>query len=232
MARPGGEEGGMERCDVIVVGAGIGGASLAAALAGDGLRVVALEQSEVYEDRVRGESMQPWGVAEARALGVEDVLLAAGAHIARSWFQYHLPDARDEVPVGVMLPGVEGSVNLRHPDACQALADAASAAGATVHRGVRDFSVELSAEPVARWQDGAGGHEVSARIVVGADGRVSRVRKALGLELERAPVLNHVAGVLLDGLTGVDDEHDFLAGEGQLFMAGFHQGHGRARVYL
>ena len=57
----------MESCDVVIVGAGIGGSALAKALADDGLGVVVLEQSEVYEDRVRGESMVPWGVAEARS---------------------------------------------------------------------------------------------------------------------------------------------------------------------
>ena len=67
---------------------------------------------------------------------------------------------------------------------------------------------------------------------MGADGRRSRVRKALGLELERAPVLNHVTGLLVEGLVDVEDEHDFIGGEGDLFMAGFHQGGGRARVYL
>ncbi len=68
-------------------------------------------------------------------------------------------------------------------------------------------------------------------VIVGADGRASRVRKALGVELHRAPVLNHIAGLLIGNLD-VDDTNDFLAGEGDLFMAGFHQGHGRARVYL
>jgi 2-polyprenyl-6-methoxyphenol hydroxylase-like FAD-dependent oxidoreductase len=83
-----------------------------------------------------------------------------------------------------------------------------------------------------RWRDDGGENEVQARIVVGADGRRSRVRKALGLEVERAPVLNHCAGLLLEGLVDVDDEHDLLAGEGELFMAAFHQRAGRARVYL
>ena len=58
------------------------------------------------------------------------------------------------------------------------------------------------------------------------------MRKALGLELERAPVLNHIAGLLLEDLVDVEHEHDFIAGEGDLFMAGFHQEGGRARVYL
>ena len=218
--------------DVVIVGAGIGGAALAQSLAADGLDVLVLEQSLKYEDRVRGESMMPWGVAEARRLGVEDVLLDAGAHIAPTWVNYHLPDRRDEIPAGMLVPDVPGSMNLRHPDACAALEQSARAAGATITRGTRDLDLTFGTEPRVRWRDARGEHEVKCRMVVGADGRRSRVRKALGLELERAPVLNHVAGLLIEGLADVEAEHDFLAGERDLFMAGFHQEGGRARVYL
>ena len=221
----------MESSDVVIVGAGIGGSALATALAGDGLRVIVLEQSLEYEDRVRGESMVPWGVVEARELGVEQAFLDAGAHIAPTWKRYHRAGAAGELPAGMMIPGIGGSMNLRHPDACTALERAASAAGARVFRGTRDLDVQLGERPIVRWNDARGAHEVACRIVVGADGRASRVRKALGLELERAPVLNHIAGLLLSGLD-IDDSSDFLAGEGELFMAGFHQGGGRTRIYL
>ena len=72
----------MAASDVVVVGGGIAGASLAYALAREGLGVTVLEASTEYEDRVRGESMHTWGVNEARELGVESVLLDAGAHVA------------------------------------------------------------------------------------------------------------------------------------------------------
>ena len=218
--------------DVVIVGAGIGGSALAKALAEDGLDVLVLEQSEVYEDRVRGEAMVPWGVAEARELGVEQVLLDAGARVSETWNNYHLPDQCDEIPAGMMIPGIPGSLNLRHPEACGALEQAARAAGATVRRGTRDVAFTFGAEPRVRWRNSDREHEVQTRIVVGADGRRSRVRKALGLDLDRAPLINYVTGLLLEDLVDVDDEHDFLAGEGDLFMATFHQNNGRARAYL
>jgi 2-polyprenyl-6-methoxyphenol hydroxylase-like FAD-dependent oxidoreductase len=74
--------------DVVIVGGGIGGASLAYALARAGLGVTVLEATVKYEDRVRGESMHVLGVKEARELGVEETLLAAGAHTAPVWRQY------------------------------------------------------------------------------------------------------------------------------------------------
>jgi 2-polyprenyl-6-methoxyphenol hydroxylase-like FAD-dependent oxidoreductase len=222
----------MQAHDVVIVGAGIGGSALAKALAEDGLDVLVLEQSEVYEDRVRGEAMVPWGVAEARQLGVEQVLLDAGARVSETWFNYHLPDQRDEIPAGMLIPEIPGSLNLRHPEACGALERAARTAGAAVHRGTRDVDFTFGAEPRVRWRAGDGEHEAQARIIVGADGRRSRVRKALGLEPHRAPVIHHVTGLLLEDLVDVDADHDFLAGEGDLFMATFHQKEGRTRTYL
>ena len=47
----------------------------------------------------------------------------------------------------------------------------------------------------------------------------------------QAPV-NYVAGLLVDGLDDVPDDHDVLVGEGDAMFVMFHQGAGRAHVYL
>ena len=85
------------RFDTVIVGGGIAGAALAIGLARAGRDVLVLESTDVFRDRVRGESMMPWGVAEAQTLGVADVLTAAGGHTAPLWKRYSEGDpvARD-----------------------------------------------------------------------------------------------------------------------------------------
>src|SRR5580693_8367432 len=68
---------------IVVVGGGIAGASLSTVLARRGIRVLLLERQRGYRDRVRGEYMAPWGVLEARALGLEDVIRSTQAVDAR-----------------------------------------------------------------------------------------------------------------------------------------------------
>jgi flavin-dependent dehydrogenase len=56
--------------DIITVGGGLGGSALAKAMAAHGARVLVVERETQFKDRVRGEFMAPWGVAEARELGI------------------------------------------------------------------------------------------------------------------------------------------------------------------
>ena len=214
---------------IVIVGGGIAGSSLAYALASAGEDVVVLEASEAFEDRVRGETMQVWGVAEAQDLGVSDVLLGAGAHVAPVWRQY-APDAEPaDIPMSILRPGVDGTLNLRHPAACQALLDAAGAAGASVERGIRDVTL---APGSVRYRVGDDERSVAAALVVGADARGSAVRRQIGVTLERSEAISYIAGLLLDGLDGVPDDHDAVVNEDGVTLLLFHQGHGRARAYV
>jgi 2-polyprenyl-6-methoxyphenol hydroxylase-like FAD-dependent oxidoreductase len=58
------------------------------------------------------------------------------------------------------------------------------------------------------------------------------VRKQSGITMERQEPITYIAGLLVDGLIDVPDDHDVAAGEGDVFFLVFHQGRGRARVYL
>src|SRR5262245_9103759 len=79
--------------DAIVVGGGMAGASLAKGLAEGGRRVLVLEREREFKDRVRGEQMQPWGVAEARALGIHGPIRSACGH-DQPWIDMFLGPAQ------------------------------------------------------------------------------------------------------------------------------------------
>ena len=215
---------------VVIVGGGIAGGSLAFALASVGQDVLVLEATEHFDDRVRGESMMPWGVREAQQLGVGSVLEAAGAHTAGLWRRYGEGAPPRDVPVGLLVPGVAGSLNLHHPTACQALLDAAVRAGASVERGVAGVKVIRGARPLVTYCVGDAQRRVEAAVVVGADGRGSAVRRAVGIELECQAADGFVAGLLVEGVGGAADHDAVCDHELGLFLL-IHQGGGRARAY-
>ncbi len=220
-------------CEIVIVGGGIGGAALARALASEGIDVTVLEATTVFEDRVRGESMQPWGVKEARDLGVEVALLDAGAHVAGVWRGYSSwSDEPSEVPVSIAVPDVGGTLNLRHPIACQTLLESAESAGARVVRGVKDVRLTGGSNPHLTYDLDGECIELTAALVVGADGRASTIRRQSGIELHHQNPVSHIAGLLVEGLEGVPDDYDAMATDEDKLLVLFHQGNGRARVYL
>ena len=62
------------RYDLITVGGGMAASALAKCLAESGAKVLVLEQETRFRDRIRGEYMMPWGVAEIAALGIYELL--------------------------------------------------------------------------------------------------------------------------------------------------------------
>jgi 2-polyprenyl-6-methoxyphenol hydroxylase-like FAD-dependent oxidoreductase len=224
--------------EIVIVGGGIAGMALAGALARDGREVAVLEATIEYEDRVRGEEMCPWGVAEARELGVEQALLDSGARTTPAVVHYDalVPtevSLAHPIPADVVVPGVAGLLNLRHPEACEALAKQAINDGVAVHRGVADVTVTPGTPPSISATGTTGETlELRPRLVIGADGRNSTVRRQSGIALQRHGATHLIAGVLVDGVDEPEIEHDWLATSDDLFMASFRQHHGQIRLYL
>jgi menaquinone-9 beta-reductase len=60
-------------------GGGLGASALATSMATKGARVLILEKETQFTDRVRGEYLVPWGMAEAKQLGLEAPLISSCA---------------------------------------------------------------------------------------------------------------------------------------------------------
>ncbi len=113
--------------DLITVGGGLGGAAIGKALAEKGVRVLVLEREMTFRDRVRGELMHPWGVAEARTLGLYELLKQTCGNEVR--FRVNqiigLPPATPRDLVATT-PHQVGSLHFYHPEMQEVLLAAAA----------------------------------------------------------------------------------------------------------
>jgi 2-polyprenyl-6-methoxyphenol hydroxylase-like FAD-dependent oxidoreductase len=222
--------------DLIIVGGGIGGSALATVMAQAGRSVLLLEQSDVYEDRVRGEWIAPWGVAEVRRLGLYDLLVGAGGHHVTRHITYDetLAPAEAEaqaLALDIFAPGVPGPLCLRHPVHCQTLFDAAVGAGAKGLRGVRVIEPSGGEAPRVIFEHDGERIEATGRLLIGADGRTSGVREAAGVRLHQDKPHHWFAGLLVDQAPNWDADLQAIGTEGDFAFLAFPQGDGRVRVY-
>jgi len=168
--------------------------------------VLVLERETAFRDRVRGEYVHPWGVAEAQALGLYELLKQTCAYearfrVARTTGMPPRPP-RDLVATS---PHRVGSLHFYHPMAQEVVLEAAAQAGATVQRGVAAAEVMPGPVPGVRVGTPGGERTYRARLVVGADGRTSNCRKWARFTVERDPDRMVLAGVLLDRLGAPED---------------------------
>ena len=222
--------------DIVVVGGGIAGASLSTVLARHGIRVLLLERQRAYRDRVRGEYMAPWGVLEARALGLEDVIRSTRAVDARYSVGYDElvdPSAAEAAKRdnSTVFPGVSGGLCASHPRTCQALADDAARSGVEVVSGAAEVRVQPGRRPSVTYRDGRE-TEVRPRPVIGADGRTSTVRKQSGIQMNRIPATHVATGLLVEGAGKWPEDQYSIGVEGDCMFFVFPQGDGRLRLYI
>ena len=226
----------MSDYDLIIVGGGIGGSALAAVMARAGRRVLLLERTEAFEDRVRGEWIAPWGVVETQRVGLYERLVAAGGHHLTRHITYDetLDPAQAEagpLPLGMFKQGVPGPLCIGHPKHCQTLIDAAAEAGADVRRGVDVTGIETGASPGVVFEHEGRSVSARARLLVGADGRSSQVRQAAGVELSQDKPHHWFAGLLVEAADGWSDDLQAIGTEDDFAFLAFPQGGGRVRVY-
>ena len=223
--------------DVVIVGGGIGGGTLATVLARTGLEVIVLERETVYPDRVRGEWMPPWGVAEFKRLGLLDVLDEHGAlNVERnvSYDENWSPDVAEQRPVNFtkLLPDIPGALCIGHPTMCNAFAASAKAAGAHVLNGIKDIEVTSGNDPVVTFSSNGSRVQLRPRLVIGADGRNSSVRKQLGFSVLSDEPHNLLGGMLVANVPDFPRNIQTVGTEDRLHYLVFPQGKDLVRLYV
>jgi 2-polyprenyl-6-methoxyphenol hydroxylase-like FAD-dependent oxidoreductase len=198
--------------DVITVGGGLAGSTLATELARAGYKVLVLERETHFKDRVRGANMLPWGVAAARRLGLVDHLLASGARQPPYWITYMGGNPVSSRDLHATTPHGEALLNIYHPSMQEALLERASVHCVDVKRGAKVLNIDAGRDrlPNVTFEHEGSRQTLSARVVVGADGRASQVRAWGGFEIQRNPDLLTIAGTLIAG-TDVPDDAVHLA---------------------
>ena len=193
-----------ETCDVLVVGGGPAGSTVAALLAGRGLDVVVLEKDRHPRFHI-GESLLPLNLPLLERLGVADQVDAVGmpkwgvdfvspSHARTVTFQFG--DAWDK--------SLPYSFQVRRSEFDEILLRNAAGKGARVAEGWRVTSLDLEradgVEVIARDEIG-GQRRVQGRFLVDASGRDTLVANKLGLKQRNrrhasAAIYGHFTGAL------------------------------------
>ena len=185
--------------DIITVGGGISASVLAKAMAERGARVLVLEKEQRFKDRIRGEALVPWGVAEACELGILEFLRAACGH--------DVPRVETGMgPRELALTTLQRlpALSFAHQEMQETLLAAAETAGAEVRRSVTVDWVEPG-YPAAVVIDSNSQERISARLVVAADGRGAVSRKWAGFTVREQSNDYYMAGVLLSDVRSSPD---------------------------
>jgi 2-polyprenyl-6-methoxyphenol hydroxylase-like FAD-dependent oxidoreductase len=222
--------------DIVMVGGGIGGGALATVLARDGVEIVVLERETVFPDRVRGEWIAPWGVAEAKRLDLLNLLREhGGLCISRNLpYDENWPsDAAEQhaMDLTVMHPEAPGALCIGHPLMCNIFYDAAVKRGARFIRGVEHIEVTPGVRPAVSFVHDGVTTTLSPRLVIGSDGRNSQVRKRLEFPLEADPPHSIICGMLVANVPDWPRDVQAVGTEDRLHYLVFPQGKDLVRLY-
>lgn len=218
--------------DVFITGGGIAGSSLAIVLARQGLDVHLAERAPEFHDRIRGETIHPWGVKELREIGLYDLAIdEAGAQEQVLWQTIRDREVQTPSRWADNFPDAPNGLGFNHVELQNAVIGEAARAGATIHRPAEVSYSRTDGSPVVTVTNDGSTREFRPRLVVGADGERSATRSWLGGSLRYDPTHHALGGVLAQGLgLKTDRIHQAFLDGGFAFVS--PQAGDRARVYL
>ena len=178
------------RTDVVIVGAGIGGAVLALSLARRGWHVALVERESAPPRLVRPEILWSPTLTAVEPLGIADAIREASVSLDGILVA---TTSRELVDLGSGVFGDAGvSAFSTNPSKTRSLiVDAALATGmAEIHRGVAVDHLVMDGSRVVRVRGRRAGtpFELEAALVVGDDGVRSVVRTEIGVEIALATI--------------------------------------------
>jgi FAD-dependent urate hydroxylase len=174
----------MERAQILVVGAGLGGLALARALDQAGFAAQVIERASGWETAGTGMYLPANGVRALRAIGLEEAVAARAARIPCQRLLDHRGRLLAEIDLGELWGDVGPCLALPRADLHAVLRD-----GVPVRLGRTIRSLERLDGPVqVTFNDGSGGE---FDLVVGADGLRSAVRRLAVEDRPPLPVGQH-----------------------------------------
>ncbi len=218
--------------DVIVVGGGIAGSALAGVLARAGVGVLVVEKEARFRDRVRGEATLPWGLADALAMGLGDVFGQAGCVDLRG-MQWYADQRRSTLDV-FATDSIDGlpEVGFSHPRLQEVALSWAEAQGATAIRPAKAIGASSAGTASVRVVHEGRESDYRARLIVGADGKLSVARRWFGAETLSDAEVNRFGGVLVSGVRTDDRDTDNVGDSGDTSVNWFAQSVDMTRLYL
>ena len=186
---------------ILVVGAGPAGSVAALVLARSGVPVVLLDRAAFPRPKLCGDTVNPGTLAMLEGLGVGATVRAGARRITGM-----LVTGPDRAAVSADYPDGFAGAAIERSELDAILVAAAVAAGATFIPGARADApvIEPGTGRVAGIQgELAGAREMSATLVIAADGRGSRIGGALGLTRFAAKPQRWAFGAYYEGVEGL-----------------------------
>jgi 2-polyprenyl-6-methoxyphenol hydroxylase-like FAD-dependent oxidoreductase len=202
--------------DVLIVGAGVGGLTLGLLLGERGYRVTILDDRRTIEPLYRPELLQPAGLEVLDRLGVADRLRSRGA-VRCEVFEFLSVEGRRLCRVDyrrldhrfsyalIALPHLTQAALLERLSECPTV---------QVRRGCSLYWLVRSRNSVSHvtfWEQGEF-KRLSAGVVIGADGRHSRVRRAAGIRTVRTSYRDAFLTVMVRRPPSFDDAVRYYVG--------------------